>query len=512
MTADCPPIAVDAERWCIGSALLHPACIPDLLEHVGERDFRDSFCRAAFKVISERHRSGQPIDPGLVGRAIRESEGIEADVVAVTLIEIGEAVPTAAHAEHYAKIVREASIKWRVYSAAFDAVEASCNGRAASSVLNDLLAAADDLRREAGPSGNRRFNLITAADLAAQEWAVEYLIDNVLAAREHCILGGPKKALKTTFLCGLAVALATLVDFLGKFPINRQCRVLLASGESGMAVLKETTSRICRAHGFELSDIGADVVFCAELPKFNNPDHLAELEGIIESEGIDVALIDPAFKCMPGAEAGNLMIQGQLLDAMSEVCVRTNSTLVLAHHAKATRAKPNDPLDLDDLSWAGFAEWARQWLLLNRREPYEEGSGQHRMWLTVGGSAGHSGLWGVDVSEGGNSAAQGREWGVDVTAGRELKAAAVDDRDARRQRREEEKIQQQAEADRRRVVEAMTRIGGPETQSTIQAGARISGSRTKAALMDLESEKMVRRVPIERANKQTYEGFELCSE
>jgi hypothetical protein len=54
------------------------------------------------------------------------------------------------------------------------------------------------------------------------------------------------------------------------------------------------------------------------------------------------------------------------------------------------------------LAGAGVAEFARQWMLLSRREAYDPGKapGPHKLWFQVGGGFGHGSLWGLEVQEG----------------------------------------------------------------------------------------------------------------
>ena len=67
------------------------------------------------------------------------------------------------------------------------------------------------------------------------------------------------------------------------------------------------------------------------------------------------------------------------------------------------------------LAIAGIAEFARQWILLNRRAPFVPDSGRHELRLNVGGSAGHSGSWDVTINEGRlKSDFSGRIWEVQV--------------------------------------------------------------------------------------------------
>ncbi len=78
-------------------------------------------------------------------------------------------------------------------------------------------------------------------------------------------------------------------------------------------------------------------------------------------------------------------------------------------------------LELADIAWSGFAEFARQWLLLSRREPYIDGTGEHRLYLRSGGSAGHSALIHLDASEG---IQPNRHWQIDAKSYGEVVAVA----------------------------------------------------------------------------------------
>ncbi len=261
----------------------------------------------------------------------------------------------------------------------------------------------------------------TAEELMDAEFPIRYLIDGMLVAGQPCILAGPKKALKTSTLIDLAISLAIPGYFLGKFKVLHAARVGIMSGESGMGVIKETYRRICKTAGADPRKLDR-LVFSDRIPRLTDPAHLEATDEFIVKHKLGVLGIDPAYLALPGANAENIFVQGDRLRGITEICAKHEVTLILCHHNRKNTADPFGMPELDNIAWAGFSEWARQWILLGRQEPYTPGTGEHRLWLTVGGSVGHSSAWGLDVFEGSPEDEGGRVWETKVQDASEVQA------------------------------------------------------------------------------------------
>jgi hypothetical protein len=243
------------------------------------------------------------------------------------------------------------------------------------------------------------------------EWAVE----NVLVKDQPVLIGGPKKTLKTSLAVDLAVSLATATPFLGRFKVPEPTRVLLISGESGTAALGHTARRVYLAKNLLGAPDG--VSYVTRLPPLGNAGGLQTLEVLIRRTTSGIVVIDPLYlalmKGVQGKNAANLFDMGPLLSEITERCLEGGCTPILIHHANK-RIEPSRPMELDDLAFAGTQEFARQWILVNRRGRYKF-AGRHELILNVGGSAGHSSLWDVTVDEGElNPDFTGRKWDVKV--------------------------------------------------------------------------------------------------
>lgn len=311
--------------------------------------------------------------------------------------------------------------------------------------------------------------------------------------------------MKTTTNVDLAVSLGSGTPFLNTFESVRS-RVAMVSGESGEFTIQETANRICEKPGIKLAD--CDVMWGFNLPQIARPGDLEIVHDMLLANGIEVLIIDPIYLALlagdvKGRQASNLFDMGPLLLQLTELGKQTNTTIVLLHHCRKNLLEPWQPPELEDLAMAGFAEWARQWLLLGRREPYVQGTGHHKLWLNVGGSAGHSGCWAVNVDEGQlDDDFSGRTWNVKVLDAGDAKKQ----RDQDRQTKKAEQAQLKDANNTRRLLDALKQLPDGDTAKQLREVAGLNGNAFSAAILNLFKEDRVERIEVLKG-KRTYEGY-----
>ncbi len=326
------------------------------------------------------------------------------------------------------------------------------------------------------------FQVLTAAELDGGDYSVSYLVHGVLVEGQPTMFAAPSKSMKTTTCIDLAISLATGTKFLDQFTVSKPSRTLLMTGESGLATVQETARRIAESKGLVLSDVEGFEV-SDQIPLIYDWRHLNALEALLDERKPDVLIGDPVYLMVDGAEAGNLFSMGKQLKPVADICRSRGITLILVHHAKQSsmNAREYQPLTLSDISWSGFAEFARQWFLLSRREDYEPGSGDHRLWFTYGGSAGHSGLWAVDISEGIADASEGRSYSVTVNEAREARKEATTAK-ARHKADQQEKMRQATLQARCERIKGAFRGESNLTSSKLKSKSGLSGSTAGEAI------------------------------
>lgn len=234
-------------------------------------------------------------------------------------------------------------------------------------------------------------NYYGEADLEAADFHVDFLVDGMVIEGQNGLFVGQEKTLKTTLSHKMGICLAHGLPFMGR---NVEQRVTaLFSGESGDATMQETNKRIRSALGVEADNEA--FIYCPTLPYFDSS--MTHFQEFLKAHDVQVAIVDPAYQCINGEQANNVFQMGQQLKRFSDSCLDIGVTPILCHHLIKNTG---DNFTLRDMAWAGFREWCRQWVALDRRSDYVEGSGVHDLRMRWGGSAGHGGKLLLTIREG----------------------------------------------------------------------------------------------------------------
>ncbi len=116
------PQNLEAEKSVLGSILLLPSVFDEVALILRPSDFYDEANRCLYEHLLQMHDTGQSIDPMLLVERLRSADQYQSIGGAAYLAEIGQIVPTAAHAEYYARIVADKSVLRSLVHAGTDIV------------------------------------------------------------------------------------------------------------------------------------------------------------------------------------------------------------------------------------------------------------------------------------------------------------------------------------------------------------------------------------------------------
>ena len=480
-----PPANLEAERWVLGSVVLRPACFQSLLDlGLGGEHFHDYRNGVIFDHFHRLYASGRLIDDvELLVRSF-DAELLTKVGGGAHVREVCSGIPHSQHAEHYARIVLEKAQR-RTFLRACERGIQLAHGD------GELQDAHAELRELLDPSVGKpkeppRFTrLLTSADLVALEQRPQFIVRGVMVAGQPMVIGARSKAMKTHTAVDLAISIGSGTPFLGKFAAER-ATVGVWSGESGAASIREMALRIAAAKGVNLGD--CEVFWSFDLPRLSQATDLEALRSTIVQRGIQVAILDPLYLCLLSTDtagaASNLFAMGSVLQPLSAFAQEAGVTLVLLHHfRKSGQPDDSEPAGLEELAQSGMAEWARQWVLLQRRSPYQ-GDGRHQLWMRTGGSAGHAGLWALDIDEGtiDPDTFSGRRWEVEVKPVSDAKEQAKREREDRKAAELEKTEAEHVE----RVKQALRDNPDGVTARRLRILTRLNADKIDRALLTLE--------------------------
>lgn len=124
-----PPQNLDAERSTLGAMFLDKEAIYRAMEVLYPDDFYKDSHRHIYQTVLDLANKGEPVDLVTVTEALRRSKRLDEVGGVAYLTELANAVPTAAHIDHYARIVEEKSLLRRLIHTAGEIMAAGYEAR-----------------------------------------------------------------------------------------------------------------------------------------------------------------------------------------------------------------------------------------------------------------------------------------------------------------------------------------------------------------------------------------------
>jgi hypothetical protein len=300
-----PPHDIEAEIGVLGSLLLlderlHAAdgeIALRVLEALEPTDFYTAPHAALYRVLAEMRRAG-PVDSVLLREELQR-RGVLARIGGTsTISRILQSVPSAANAEHYAKIVKRTARKRELLAAA---------ALLKRSVFMDDDAAVDLAVQHAhhahtrplvasptGVSGDAIQDAFGRGEIAARSWFLEGIFHTGHVGE----VVGPQSGGKSALLWELAILAATpgnanVVRWpIAPRPADSPWRVGLILGENETGEVAERLYSIFREARWPKDLIVFELLALDEPPDLAQPEGRAWFERIVREHNLEVLVID----------------------------------------------------------------------------------------------------------------------------------------------------------------------------------------------------------------------------
>jgi len=161
-----PPQNIDAEKALLGSVMLRPDALSDVIDILSPSAFYVEKHRLIWKTMLELFAKNTPIDLLSLSSRLKEKEILEAAGGASYLAELSSSVPSAANARHYAEIIDKKDIMRSLILAA-EHIEGL--GYSEEHEVDALLDAAEKRILEIGKRGGTH-SFLELKDTLAEAW------------------------------------------------------------------------------------------------------------------------------------------------------------------------------------------------------------------------------------------------------------------------------------------------------------------------------------------------------
>lgn len=164
-----------------------------------------------------------------------------------------------------------------------------------------------------------------------------WVVDDLVSGSSLTVLGAAPKTGKTWVCLGLAVAVATGTQAMGRYQVGNPGRVLLLHAEDDPRSIRERIESLCAGQHLQLTeDLPVDVI-TEESLKLDNQQHREMLEELIRQRGPRLVVLDPLVRLHTGPESSSSHM-AELFGYLRTLTRRYQISIVVTHHLAKNRA------------------------------------------------------------------------------------------------------------------------------------------------------------------------------
>lgn len=377
------------EESVVGSILLDPSCIPDVLKTVSASDFSNAFCQHIFEAAADLFSAGEIVDPVTIlgemnrrGQASGDAEKQFKDLMLLT--------PTAANVMQYAALLREESRRRALITLADKASTDAMWGADLQSVIDETGAELERLNTGTPQA------IITGADAAQslREWMDKVredpdaatvktgfsALDDVLGGffkTGFYVVGARPGMGKTTVSLNIADRIAAQgkrVLFVTLEMDKDQITAKRLAYLSGIAYNAIYTGRVMPDE-MECLEIGLEKVSSRALDVVESGvNSVSDLSGLLQSNPYDVVFVDYLGLMEPAQEDAQRSKYEQMTNlskAFKSLAKKLHTPIIaLSQLNRESQSRRNKRPTLSDLRDTGAIEQDADGVILLHREGY----------------------------------------------------------------------------------------------------------------------------------------------
>lgn len=354
-----PNNANDAERALLGSILLSPKALAEVMPQLSGADFYRPAHETIYDAAHHLHATGRPVDAITVLDQLETTGDMKRAGGAAYLHDLIAALPTSANAGYYVHIIQQARLRRRLQEAATRITQLA-DGTDTIRALTKATLEITEVRNLAVTTG-RHLEQDTAPDVdtyLAQAEGDEYdwLIPGVLERQDRLIITAGEGHGKSTLLRQLAVQAATGIHpFTGH--TMPPVRVLVVDLENSDRQTRRKIRPLRIAAGQNLNPDQLHIVCRVQGLDLTNPDDQQWLDNLTTANTPDLLITGPIYK-LAGGNPNDEKDAKPAAMAIDALRARHDIAVILEAHSAKTPAgtkpinRPKEPF-----GWSGWMRW-----------------------------------------------------------------------------------------------------------------------------------------------------------